>query len=117
MTQPHQRTRAILKTRFFLESLTRTDDTPGVSAEVRETAQQLLRYFLTDASIDELHEAAPDVLGPVEQRQPLGEPAVKAQREIPFAPLPPHLRKGTPAEADAQYRADVEAWKKRDKQK
>ncbi len=45
MTEPHQRTRALLKTRRFLETLTMPGDTPGIADDVRKTARQLLRHY------------------------------------------------------------------------
>ena len=119
MTEPHERTRALLKTRYFLEQLTRPDDTPGVPDDMRATAQQLLKHFLTDDDIDEMHDAAPDVLSSVVQRQPLGESAHRAARKeryLPFAPIHPRFRKSEVTQEDeAQYRAEVEAWKQRSK--
>lgn len=77
MTEPHQRTRALLKTRVFLEQLTCPEDTPRVPADVRAVAKRLLRDFLTHGEIELIHEALPEILGPVVQRQDLGMPTPK----------------------------------------
>jgi len=75
MTQPHQRTRALLKTNRFLEELTRPGDTPGVPQGVRDTAHQLLLHYPGFDEIEAAHEALPEVFGPVVQRQAEGMPA------------------------------------------
>jgi hypothetical protein len=72
MTEPHQRTRALLKTMRFLEELTRTGDTPGVPEAVRETARQLLRHYPGFEEIEAAHKSLPHLFGPVKQRQAEG---------------------------------------------
>ncbi|MDD5336207.1 MAG: hypothetical protein PHS32_20925 [Rhodoferax sp.] len=113
MTEPHQRTRSLLKTRRFLEGLTRPGDTPGIADDMRKTARQLLKHYPTDNDLDDLHEGAPDVLGPVEQRQPLGDAvpaAVRKGRYLPFAPIPPRLNAS--AEEREEYSKKVAAHRK-----
>jgi hypothetical protein len=80
MTEPHQRTRALLKTRYFLEQLTSAADTPRVPADVRAFAKQLLRDYPTHDDIEAAHQALPDIFGPVMQRQALGLPASEFER-------------------------------------
>ena len=75
MTQPHQRTRALLKTIRFLDELTRPVDTPRVPADIRETARQLLMHFPGFDEIEAARKALPEVFGPVLQRQAEGMPA------------------------------------------
>ena len=80
MTQPHQRTRALLKTRGFLEQLSCPTDTPRVPAHVRAFAKQLLRDYPGFDDIEAAHKTLPDIFGPVIQRQALGLPASKFAR-------------------------------------
>ena len=75
MTEPHQRTRAILKTIRFLEELTRPGDTPRVPAHIRDTARRLLQHYPGFDEIEAVHKALPEVFGPVVQRQAEGMPA------------------------------------------
>lgn len=75
MTQPHQHTRALLKTMRFLEELTRPGDTPRVPAHIHDTARQLLLHFPGFDEIEAAHKALPEVFGPVVQRQAEGMPA------------------------------------------
>lgn len=81
MTEPHQRTRALLKTRYFLEELTSARDTPRVPKAVRESARQLLRDYPGFDEIEAAHIALPEVFGPVVQRQAEGMPAPDAAFE------------------------------------
>lgn len=74
MTEPHQRTRAILKTMRFLEELTRPGDTPRVPAHIRDTARRLLQHYPGVQDIEVAHKALPEVFGPVVQRQAEGMP-------------------------------------------
>ena len=74
MTEPHQRTRSLLKTRYFLEQLTRPEDTPRVPQTVRDTARRLLLHYPGFDEIEAVHKALPGVFGPVEQRQAEGLP-------------------------------------------
>lgn len=80
MTEPHQRTRALLKTRYFLEELTRPRDTRHVPSDVRAFAKQLLRDYPTHDDIEAAHQALPDIFGPVRQRQAEGLPASEFER-------------------------------------
>lgn len=80
MTEPHRRTRALLKTRVFLEQLSCPADTPRVPAHVRAFAKQLLRDYPTHDDIETAHQALPDVFGPVIQRQAEGLPASEFER-------------------------------------
>jgi hypothetical protein len=75
MTEPHQRTRSLLKTRRFLELLTDAKASPRVPADLRQTARWLLATYPGDADIEAAHEALPELFGPVVQRQPEGMPA------------------------------------------
>ena len=75
MTQPHQRTRALLKTIRFLDELTRPGDTPRVPAHTQDTARQLLLHFPGFDEIEAAHKALPEVFGPVVQRQAEGMPS------------------------------------------
>jgi hypothetical protein len=75
MTQPHQRTRALLKTIRFLDELTRPGDTPRVPAHTHDTARQLLLHFPGFDEIEAAHKALPEVFGPVVQRQAEGMPS------------------------------------------
>jgi hypothetical protein len=72
MTKPTDRTRALLKTRYFLEELTRPGDTPRVPRAIRDKARQLLRDYPGFDEIELAHKALPAVFGPVVQRQALG---------------------------------------------
>lgn len=80
MTEPHQRTRALLKTRVFLEQLSCPADTPRVPSDVRAFAKQMLRNYPTNDDIETAHKALPNVFGPVIQRQALGLPASEFER-------------------------------------
>jgi hypothetical protein len=75
MTQPHQRTRALLKTIRFLDELTRPGYTPRVPAHTHDTARQLLLHFPGFDEIEAAHKALPEVFGPVVQRQAEGMPS------------------------------------------
>ena len=75
MTEPHQRTRALLKTIRFLDELTRPGDTPRVPKHLRNTALQLLLHYPGFGEIEAAHKALPEVFGPVVQRQAEGMPA------------------------------------------
>lgn len=72
MTAPHLRTRALLKTRYFLEELTSARDTPRVPKQVRDTARQLLLHYPGFDEIESAHKALPELFGPVLQRQAEG---------------------------------------------
>lgn len=78
MTEPYQRTRAMLKTIRFLETLSSARDTPRVPKHIREAARQLLRHFPGLDEIELAHKALPDLFGPVVQRQAEGLPAPDA---------------------------------------
>lgn len=75
MTEPHQRTRSLLKTIRFLEELTRPGDTPRVPQGIRDTARRLLQHYPSVQDIEFAHKALPEVFGPVVQRQAEGMPA------------------------------------------
>lgn len=81
MTEPHQRTRAILKTMRFLDELTRPGDTPRVPKHLRDTARQLLLHYPGFDEIEAAHKVLPTVFGPVKQRQAEGMPAPDAADE------------------------------------
>lgn len=74
-TEPHQRTRALLKTMRFLGELTHPGDTPRVPAHIRNTARRLLQHYPGFDEIEAAHNALPTVFGPVVQRQAEGMPA------------------------------------------
>jgi hypothetical protein len=82
MTEPHQRTRAILKTIKFLESLADPGlalgvpgMTPDVPDGVRFVASELLKDYPTQDEIELIHHALPELFDSIVQHQPLGEPA------------------------------------------
>ena len=75
MTLPHQRTRALLKTIKFLESLADPGITPLVPEGVRFVAMDLLKDYPTLAEIELIHHALPALFDSVIQRQPEGMPA------------------------------------------
>ena len=65
MTVPDERTRAIVETKRFLDTLVNPMATPRVPAAVRETAQWLLRHYPTALDLQCAHDALPDIFGPV----------------------------------------------------
>jgi hypothetical protein len=82
MTEPHQRTRAILKTIKFLESLADPGlalgvpgMTPDVPDGVRFVASELLKDYPTQDEIELIHHALPELFDSVIQRQAEGMPA------------------------------------------
>ena len=82
MTLPHQRTRALLKTIKFLESLSDPGlalgvpgMTPDVPDGVRFVASELLKDYPTQDEIELIHRALPELFDSVIQRQAEGMPA------------------------------------------
>ena len=75
MTLPHQRTRALLKTIKFLESLADPGITPPVPQGVRVVARDLLKDYPTLDEIEFSHRALPALFDSVIQRQAEGMPA------------------------------------------
>jgi hypothetical protein len=65
MTMPHERTRALVHTRAFLESLVEPSRTPRVPRSIRQQARALLRHFPGYAAIDMAHMTCPHLYGPV----------------------------------------------------
>lgn len=53
MTLPHERFRAIAKTRHFLGALVDPKRTPGVPGELRAEARRLLKHYPTQYDLDE----------------------------------------------------------------
>lgn len=77
MTAPHLLTRSLLKTRYFLEELTRARDTPRVPKHIRDAARRLLRDYPGLDEIESAHKVLPHVFGPVKQRQEEGMPTLR----------------------------------------
>jgi hypothetical protein len=75
MTAPHQRTRALLKTIHFLESLADLSVEPPVPEGVRFVAMDLLKDYPTLAEIELIHQALSALFHSVIQRQPESMPA------------------------------------------
>ena len=65
MTIPLERTRSLIETKEFLESLTYPPSTPRVPAAVRDTARQLLRHYPAPLDLQCANRALPDIFGPV----------------------------------------------------
>ena len=64
MTIPFERTRALIKTKAFLQELQDPARTPQVPAAVREHALALLRHYPTYYDIERAHKALPMIFGP-----------------------------------------------------
>ena len=64
MTMPDERTRAILETRKFLQSLTYPPNTPRVPKYVREMARRLLRHYPSNGDVALANSALPQWFGP-----------------------------------------------------
>jgi len=64
MTQPSERSAAMLQTRQFLQHLS-IAGVPRVPQAVREEAKALLRHYPCVADIEIAHNRAPDWFGPV----------------------------------------------------
>lgn len=60
MTTARQRTLSVLQARRFLEQLCSSEQTPGVSAEIRLEARQLLRHFPESPDLERAAVAWPD---------------------------------------------------------
>ena len=75
MTEPHQRTRALLKTIRFLDSLADLSAEPPVPQGVRVVARDLLKDYPTLDEIELIHRALPELFNSVIQRQAEGMPA------------------------------------------
>ena len=70
MTMPDERTRAVLQTRDFLQSLMSSDETPGVPDSVRTEARRLLRHFPSALELTLVHHHLPAWFGPTQARRP-----------------------------------------------
>ena len=64
MTLPAERTRAIIKTKQFLERLLDPTQIPEVPDSVRATARGLLRHYPGIAELEIAHHALPEWFGP-----------------------------------------------------
>lgn len=64
MTMPAERTRAIIKTKQFLERLLDPRQIPDVPESVREAARGLLRHYPGISELEIAHRALPDWYGP-----------------------------------------------------
>lgn len=65
MTTPYERTRAVLDTKWFLETLLSPSESPGVPEQVREQARRLLRHYPSRSHLALAHQALPMSFGPV----------------------------------------------------
>ena len=65
MPAPHQRTRALIETKLYLQELQDPKLTPRVPAAVREIARKLLRHYPSYSDIELVHKALPLFYGPV----------------------------------------------------
>ena len=65
MTLPFERTRALLDVRLFLLELTDPGKIPRVPRALRGKAASLLKYFPTNADIEQAHKALPGCFGQV----------------------------------------------------
>jgi hypothetical protein len=70
MTMPDERTRAVLQTRDFLQSLMSSVETPGVPDSVRTAARRLLRHFPSAWELTLVHHHLPAWFGPAAPRHP-----------------------------------------------
>jgi hypothetical protein len=68
MTLPHERTRAVERTREFLRDLLDPKKTPKIPKAIREKAYRCLRHFPWDLDIDRAAKASPDVFGPTREK-------------------------------------------------
>jgi hypothetical protein len=59
MTIPTERTRAVMRTRDFLQKLTDCEAMPDVPEEVRHEARALLRHYPSMSDMDLAHKACP----------------------------------------------------------
>lgn len=64
MTEPHQRTRALLETNQFLYELQDPKLMPRVPAAVRKLAGKLLQHYPSYADIELVHKKLPLIFGP-----------------------------------------------------
>lgn len=72
MTMPAERTRAILQTRQFLQSLSTGDWETELPVEVRREAQRLLRHFPSASDVELAHLALPTWFGSTRSSPPVG---------------------------------------------
>lgn len=68
MTTPEERTRAVVDTREFLESLTCSISNPGMPQEIREQARRLLRHYPFPSDLQLAAFALPQWFGVPEKR-------------------------------------------------
>lgn len=59
MTMPHERTRAVIHAREFLEALMDREATPGVTDDIRRQARVLLRHYPSASDMELAHKACP----------------------------------------------------------
>ena len=65
MPAPHQRTRALIEAKAFLQELQDPKLTPRVPAAVREIARKLLHHYPSYSEVELAHKALPHLYGPV----------------------------------------------------
>ena len=65
MTMPYERTRAIIATKTFLESLLNRQATPRVPSKVRAHARSLLRHYPSNSDVQHAHMGVPWLYGSV----------------------------------------------------
>lgn len=63
MTMPYERTRAVVQTRDFLQSLLDSEQSPGVPSDIRQQARLLLRHFPSWTEMRVAHRHCPDWFG------------------------------------------------------
>jgi hypothetical protein len=64
MTIPYERTRALVRTKVFLEAIMDPSQTPRVPRWVRGKGKSLLRHYPGLWEIDRVHKANPEAFGP-----------------------------------------------------
>ena len=120
MTLPTERTRSLIETKRFLESLTYPPCTPRVASAVRETARQLLRHYPAALDLQCANQALPDIFGPVPTVIFPAKDKVKQQRGLAQMieaserlGLYDHELAGVPVRAVAKKVAPVQLSKRR----
>lgn len=65
MTTPYLRTKAVVQAKELLRALVEPDALPGVPDSVRAQAAALLKHFPKLTELQLVHEALPELFGPV----------------------------------------------------
>lgn len=65
MTTPYLRTKALVQAKELLQALTDPTASPGVPDNVRAHANAVLKHYPKLAELQVVHEALPDLIGPV----------------------------------------------------